>query len=104
VRIRWHAIRNGLSLNAAVLTLIFVVKPLLFLALGVSFHLDAEWLLVGLLLMSVSTAPSSYILAKQLGGDADLMAGMVAIQTLVSMISLPATLWIVDWMGLITLG
>lgn len=102
--IRWHAIRNGLSLNAAVLTLIFVVKPLLFLALGVSFHLDAEWLLVGLLLMSVSTAPSSYILARQLGGDADLMAGMVAIQTLVSMISLPVTLWFVDKAGFIALA
>jgi predicted permease len=69
----------------------------------VLFELDAQWLLIGLLLMAVSTAPSSYILAKQLGGDAELMAGLVATQTLFSMMSLPATLWLVSWMGVIEL-
>ena len=102
--IRWEAIRMGWGLNAAAFALIFVAKPLLFLILAVLFELDAQWLLIGLLLMAVSTAPSSYILAKQLGGDAELMAGLVATQTLFSMMSLPATLWLVDWIGLIALA
>ena len=37
-------------------------------------------------------APSAYILARQLGGDADLMAAMITLQTVVSLITLP--LWI----------
>jgi predicted permease len=102
--LRWEAIRTGIGLNASALVLIFLIKPALYLSLAVWLQLDPQWLLVGLLLMSVSTAPSSFILAKQLGGDADLMAGIVATQTLFSMMSLPALLWLVDQIGLIALA
>ena len=52
--------------------------------LGAFLGLTDDWILVGLLLTCVSTAASSYILARQLGGDAQLMAGIVAIQTVLS--------------------
>ena len=35
------------------------------------------------------TAPSSYILAKQLGGDADIMASMITFQTFLAFIAFP---------------
>lgn len=101
--IRWHAIRNGLALNAVTLIGIFLVKPVLYVTLATVLGLSSDWLLVGLLLMSVSTAPSSFILAKQLGGDAELMAGIVATQTLMSIVTLPLTLWFFDFWGWITL-
>ena len=40
----------------------------LFIAIGAAMGLTGDWLLVGLLLVCVSTAPSSFILARQLGG------------------------------------
>jgi hypothetical protein len=40
-------------------------------------------------------APSSYILARQLGGDAQLMAGIVTVETGVSILTLPVVLLLV---------
>lgn len=47
---------------------------------------------VAILFNALPTATSSYILARQLGGDATLMASLVTIQTLVAMASLPLML------------
>jgi hypothetical protein len=47
---------------------------------------------IALLFMASPTATSSYILARQLGGDATLMAGVITLQTAVSMVSLPVIL------------
>ena len=80
-----------------------MIKPFLFIGLAIWLDLESEWLLVGLLLMCVSTAPSSFILARQLGGDAPLMAGIVAIQTVLAIVSVPIVLWIAEtmnWMNL----
>ena len=54
--------------------------------------------------MCVSTAPSSFILARQLGGDAPLMAGIVAIQTVMAIGSVPLVLWFADKMNWISLA
>lgn len=42
---------------------------------------------------SLPTASSSYIMARQLGGDAPLMAGIVASQTLLAALTLPLAVW-----------
>lgn len=47
---------------------------------------------VALLFVASPTATSSYILARQLGGDAPLMAGIVTAQTAASMVTLPIVL------------
>ena len=41
---------------------------------------------------ALPTAPSAYILARQMGGDARLMAGILTTQTALGIITLPA--WI----------
>ena len=63
-----------------------------------------DWVLVSLLLTCVSTAASRYILARQLGGDAELMAGFVAVQTVLSIKSVPMALWFADSMKWIRLA
>ncbi|MEL0322511.1 MAG: AEC family transporter [Gammaproteobacteria bacterium] len=102
--LQWNALRSGIGLALLAVVIQLVLKPLLFIGLGLWFELSSEWLLVGLLLMCVSTAPSSFILARQLGGDAPLMAGIVAIQTVLAIVSVPLVLWFAEemnWMNLI---
>ncbi|MDH5858393.1 AEC family transporter [Lampropedia aestuarii] len=45
---------------------------------------------------SLPTAPNAYIMARQMGGDARLMATLITTQTLLTIISLP--LWMM-WLG-----
>lgn len=50
---------------------------------------------VTLLFAALPTATSAYILARQLGGDAELMAALITGQTLLAMLTLPAWLALV---------
>lgn len=49
---------------------------------------------VGVLWCAMPTATSSYILARQLGGDAPLMAGMVSTTHLGAFVTLPLVVWL----------
>lgn len=75
------------------------IKLLLFplLALGAAGLMELETLATQVLLLfaAVPTATSAYILARQLGGDADLMAAIITLQTLLAMLSLPLVLVLV---------
>jgi predicted permease len=64
------------------------LTALLLLALGVHGAPAA----VVILFQAVPTATSSYILARQLGGDADLMAGIITVQTIAAAVTLPIVL------------
>ena len=44
---------------------------------------------IALLFQALPTASSSYIMARQLGGDAPLMAAITAVQTIVAGITIP---------------
>ncbi len=101
--LQWNALRSGLGLALLAVIIQLLIKPFLFIGLAVWFDLSSEWLLVGLLLMCVSTAPSSFILARQLGGDAPLMAGIVASQTVLAVATVPLVLWFVEKMNWISL-
>jgi malonate transporter len=50
--------------------------------------------LAALICAAVPGASSSYILARQLGGDAPLMANITTAQTLVAMVTMPLILWV----------
>lgn len=50
---------------------------------------------VAVLFAALPGSPLSYILAKQLGGDAKLMSSIIAVQTGVSMVSLPIVITLV---------
>ncbi|WP_298447888.1 AEC family transporter [uncultured Marinobacter sp.] len=73
-----------------------VLKLLLFpfMAAGLALllGLDGTLVQVAILLATLPTATSAYILARQLGGDAPLMAGIISGQTLLAMVSIPLML------------
>lgn len=56
--------------------------------------LEAQATTVALLFAAVPTSVSSYILARQLGGDEHLMAAIITVQTLLAMVSMP---WVLSW-------
>lgn len=78
--------------SSVVKLLVFPVVSLIILKLLDTDSLTAT---VVILLSCLPTASSSYILAKQLGGDADLMATIVSGQTLLAIITIPV---MVTWL------
>lgn len=70
----------------------FIVMPLVTLILARLAGLSGPALLVALLFQALPTASSAYILARQLGGDAPLMAGITATQTVLAMVAMPLVL------------
>ncbi|MFS2106888.1 AEC family transporter [Ralstonia sp. Ralssp135] len=70
----------------------FLAMPVLTLALGHALGLTDAALIVALLFQALPTASSSYIMARQLGGDAPLMAGITAAQTVMAAAAMPAVM------------
>lgn len=66
-----------------------VLFPLLAFGAAQLLGLDALARQVLLVFAAVPTATSAYILSRQLGGDAPLMARIITVQTLVAMLTLP---------------
>lgn len=75
---------------SAALKLLIVPVLAFGLALGLGLNTSSSIILV--VFAALPTAPSAYILARQLGGNAELMAGMITGQTLLALVSLPLIL------------
>ena len=73
-------------------TVKLAVFPLLTAALAMVLGMEGLMVQVVILLAALPTATSSYILARQLGGDAPLMAGIISGQTLLAMLTIPLLL------------
>lgn len=87
--------RSGRALWLASLVKLLLM-PLLAWLLAYAVGLDASMSAVLLVFAAVPTATSAYILARQLGGDAGLMAAIITAQTLLAMLSLPLLLWLAE--------
>lgn len=70
----------------------FLLMPLMTLAVSLLFGLTGPALTTALLFQLLPTASSAYIMARQLGGDAPLMAGITATQTVLSLVTIPLLL------------
>jgi malonate transporter and related proteins len=77
-------------LAASVLKL--TVLPGLTAAFCAAFAVDGLALSIAVLFTAMPAAPASYILARQLGGDARLMAAILTVQTVLAALSLPLAL------------
>lgn len=66
-----------------------ILCPLVFLLLSKSFGLSPLETLAGLMVLTVPAASNGYIVAKQMGGNADLYADILSWQTILSMGILP---------------
>lgn len=66
-----------------------------FLLLAPAFGLSPEETLAGIFVFGVSCATNGYVVARQMGGDADLYADVMTWQTVLSLILLPAmAIWL----------
>jgi predicted permease len=68
--------------------------PLLMFTGGWLFGIQGLPLTVAVLAGAVPTASSSYVLARQMGGDAPLMANLITVQVIVSVVTLPLMIWL----------
>ena len=84
------------GMAVAVATLLkLVVSPLLALAAGHAIGLEPLALAIAVLYASLPPAPTSYILARRLGGDTELMAALITAHTLLAAITVPLFLALV---------
>lgn len=64
--------------------------PAFAFAFCVMLGVDGMALVIAMICASTPTATSSYILARELGGDAPFAANLIAVQTVLSMVTIPA--------------
>jgi len=87
---------SALRSSGRVLYISSAIKLLLFplIAWGVAYGLQLSALASQVLIIfaAMPTATSAYILARQLGGDAPLMAAIITAQTLFAMLTIPLVL------------
>ena len=70
----------------------FLAMPLVTLAVAILVGLEGPALTTALLFQTLPTASSAYIMSRQLGGNAPLMAGITAAQTVLAMVAIPLVL------------
>lgn len=88
---------NALARPAPVIAATFLkllVMPLIAAAGALALGVTGDTKVAALICAAVPGAPSSYILARQLGGDAPLMANITTAQTLAAMLTMPIILWV----------
>jgi predicted permease len=92
----WKALGRGLRSTLAASFAKFVLMPLFTALACFWFGLDHDEVIIAVLFQALPTASSSYVMARQLGGDADLMAGIVAFQTVLAILTVPAALLLLN--------
>ncbi|MDO5658719.1 MAG: AEC family transporter [Paracoccus sp. (in: a-proteobacteria)] len=90
------SLRRDLAGLGAAVMLRLVLMPGLALLVAALFGLGREDALVLVVFSAVATAPSAYVLTRQLNGDGAYMAGIVTAQTIAAAISLPVVLALFD--------
>jgi malonate transporter and related proteins len=81
-------LRPSVAAAAGVL-LKLVLMPVIAVALGLWLGLSGSSLVIVAVCTAVPTAPSAYVLARQMGGDAPLLAQIITLQTIVAAITMP---------------
>ena len=99
--LRLGGLKAAPGLAAALLGVRHAVLPLL--AIGITsaplLALPAGQRVVVVLFAALPTASSAYVLAARMGGDGGYVAGLVTVSTLLGMVSVPAWLALLAWLG-----
>lgn len=85
----------GVPVVAVTLLKLAVIPAVAWLACR-AFGVEGLTAAVATLYMASPTAPNSYILARQMGGDSALMAGIITVTTLAAAASLPVVLMLLE--------
>lgn len=83
--------RLDIAANVAIKLL---VMPLVMTGYAVLFGLEGVALAAVMISGAVPTAGSSYVLARRMGGDAELMAALITAQMVVAFATLPVAAWL----------
>lgn len=75
-----------------------VIMPIAMFSIAKLFGIQGVLLSLLLIFSAMPTAPSSFILARQLGGDSKLMASIITLQTLLSLLSVSLLLWLLQFL------
>jgi predicted permease len=89
------AIGDIWKLNAGIIVatiLKLAVLPVIAILLGKALGLEGPPLAIVAIVASVPTAPASYILARQMGGDAPLLARILTFQTAIAFVTVTVAL------------
>jgi malonate transporter and related proteins len=69
--------------------------PMVALGLAVWFGLSGDSLVIVAICAAVPTSTSAYVLARQMGGDAPLLAQIITLQTILAAITMPIAIALV---------
>ncbi|MBP6121322.1 MULTISPECIES: AEC family transporter [Providencia] len=72
-----------------------LVMPILAVFTAYLFSLPELETVLLVIFFSIPTAPTAYILTRQLSGDSQLMAGIITLQTIIAVLTLPLVLTLV---------
>jgi predicted permease len=72
-----------------------VLMPMVALGLAVWFGLSGDSLVIVAICAAVPTSTSAYVLARQMGGDAPLLAQIITLQTILAAITMPIAIALV---------
>ena len=72
-----------------------IIYPIIMTGLGLMMGLTGTALVMVALSAAVPTAMNGYLLAKQMGGDAELYAAGATVQTIAAFFTIPAVIYIV---------
>ncbi len=92
--LNFRSVRHSIHLVGVTTALKLLLLPTIAVGLSWLFEVSGTVQEVGLIYASVPGAISSYILARQLGGDGELMAGIITLETFLAMFSMPFVLWL----------
>ena len=87
--------RPSLAASIAVF-LKLIVMPVLAVALALSFGISGPGLVIVAVCSAVPTSSSAYVMARQMGGDAPLLAQIIALQTILAAITMPIVIAVVS--------
>ena len=83
--------RPSLAAGVAVF-LKLVLMPVIAVALALRFDVTGSSLAVVTICSAVPTASSAYVLARQMGGDAPLLAQIITLQTILAAVTMPVAI------------
>jgi len=78
-----------------------ILLPIIMYCIGIILELSSLSLGILLIFSSMPTAPSAYILARQLGGNTELMSSIITLQTFFSLFTIAAIIQILEYLKLI---
>jgi predicted permease len=92
LRGRRHESRSTLALGTWITAVKMLAMPTVAYALSVALELDAATRTIVVLYAAMPTAPSAYILAARMGGDASFTALLMTVSMILAAVTLPAWL------------